>query len=151
MIPHLTFDREAAKKAWPDYTEEQIDNDIAKYAVAVNLSEHYDVEAHVSDECFGNLGIYKEIKKLKTSPLEYGYASTQDALAKYLSKYGEGPDKKYYIYAHMLSMDYEKYYKFGSYINNDGVNTGDDYDWDSDDEQQFENEWIAFCVYEVIE
>lgn len=148
MIPNLTFDREAARKNWSDYDDKEID-DIEKYSVAVQLTEDCTFEVHVSDNNWVDMGIYKEFKKTKRESVEYGYCSTQAAMAKYLQKYADDPDKNYYIYAHMLSMDNEKYYKFGSYINNDGVNTEDDYDWDNEEEQQFENEWIAFSVYEL--
>ena len=148
MIPKLTFDREAVRKNWPDCDDKEMDN-IEKYAAAVQLTDDCNFEVHVSDNNWVNLGIYKEFKKTKRGYVDYGYCSTQAAMAKYLQKYADDLEKNYYVYTHMLSMDYENYYKFGSYINNDGVDTEDDYDWDNEEEQQFEDEWIAFSVYEL--
>ena len=51
-----------------------------------------------------------------------------------------------------MSMDYEKYYKNGTYINKDGIDTGADY-YNYIDEhpemkvpQEIENKWICFTI-----
>ena len=53
-------------------------------------------------------------------------------------------------------MDYDGYYKNGSYINEDGEDTGEDY-WDywgdSENEptQEYEGNWVKFSVYRLIQ
>lgn len=147
MIPRLTCDSEAIRKNWKDSSEEDWKM-IEGYTKGCVL-DGSDIEVYLYDESWVRCGIFKEFKKVKESLVFYGYCSTEKALAKFLQQYVEDKEKNYYVHCHLLDMDYEKYYKFGSYINNDGVDTEDDYDWDNEEEQQYEDKWIAFSISEI--
>ena len=80
-------------------------------------------------------------------------ADTEAAVEKYLQDYIDDPDP-YFVELGLMSMDYEKYYKNGSYINEDGVDTGGDYydiEFETKPTQQYEGEWVTFAVYRLIQ
>jgi hypothetical protein len=85
--------------------------------------------------------------------LDYGYADTEAAIEKYLQQYIDEPNELYFVEIGLMCMDYDKYYKNGSYINEDGEDTEMDYwdYWDDDSEnkptQEYEGNWVTFTVY----
>ena len=85
--------------------------------------------------------------------MDYGYADTEAAVEKYLQNYIDDPDP-YFVEVGLMSMDYDGYYKNGSYINEDGVDTGEDYydiEFETEPTQQYEGEWVKFSVYRLIQ
>lgn len=143
MIPKLEFTAES----WPEeYREEVVEA----------LDKHYDLNGNEDIRCHpynANCHIYafKGYENYRASLLDYGYADTEAAVEKYLQKYIDEPNESYFVEIGLMSMDYEKYYKNGSYINEDGEDTDMDYwdYWDEESEptQEYENSWVKFAVY----
>ena len=106
------------------------------------------------------LNVYNEFNKLVTSKYSaynhiYGYCDTEDALIKYLKKFIDDNDS-WFTSVNLMSMDYEKYYKNGTYINKDGIDTNKDY-YDYIDEhpdmevsKDYDNNWIHFVIYRLL-
>lgn len=152
MIPKLEIDIEAIKNNWD--TEEQ-QQDAINIIKSTSISgKEGEIEAYLCDECWVKIGVFKQFKNVVKSLVEYGYCDNEESLIKYLKPYIDS-EKNYFIHVDLLSMDYEKYYKSGSYINKDGIDTGFDYyDWidmHPEDEipQQIENHWISFTINEI--
>ena len=143
MIPKLEFTAES----WPEeYREEAIKT----------LDRHYILNGNENIVCHPNnanchIFAFKGYEKYRASLLDYGYADTEAAVEKYLQDYIDDPDP-YFVELGLMSMDYEKYYKNGSYINEDGVDTGEDYydiEFETEPTQQYEGEWVKFSVYRL--
>lgn len=143
MIPKLEFTAES----WPEeYREEAIKT----------LDRHYILNGNENIVCHPNnanchIFAFKGYEKYRASLLDYGYADTEAAVEKYLQNYIDDPDP-YFVELGLMSMDYEKYYKNGSYINEDGVDTGEDYydiEFETEPTQQYEGEWVKFSVYRL--
>jgi len=149
MFPKLTIDNESIEKNWKDPDSR---NHVLKICEENALDDG--TPFYTCDDVFVTLGVFNEVKSIKGSLIDYGYCDTEDALIKYLEPFKKD-SKKYFLDISLLSMDNEKYYKFGSYINKDGVDTEDDY-WYWIDEhpeykvpQQFEGRWIHFEISEI--
>ena len=151
MIPELTVDEAYVKANWKDEKSQKEVIELCE-AVALGTSDDY-IPVYQCEDFWLEMGIYKEFKKLTTISdfFVYGYCDTQDALKKYLKKYVESVDN-YYVHFGVMSLEYEKYYKQGSYINKDGIDTEDDY-WPYIDEhpemkvdQEFEGKWLTFSI-----
>ena len=145
MIPKLEFTAES----WPEeYREEAIKT----------LDRHYILNGNENIVCHPNnanchIFAFKGYEKYRASLLDYGYADTEAAVEKYLQDYIDDPDP-YFVELGLMSLDYEKYYKNGTYINEDGVDTGEDYydiEFETEPTQQYEGEWVKFAVYRLIQ
>ena len=145
MIPKLEFTAES----WPEeYREEAIKT----------LDRHYILNGNENIVCHPNnanchIFAFKGYEKYRASLLDYGYADTEAAVEKYLQNYIDDPDP-YFVEVGLMSMDYDGYYKNGSYINEDGVDTGEDYydiEFETEPTQQYEGEWVKFSVYRLIQ
>ena len=94
---------------------------------------------------------YKGYENSVALILDYGYADTEAAIEKYLQQYINDPVNEYFIELGLMSKDYEKYYKNGTYINAEGFDTGEDfydiYDGDFEPESQYENSWVTFTIF----
>ena len=146
MIPKLEFTAES----WPEeYREEAIKT----------LDRHYILNGNENIVCHPrnancHIFAFKGYENYRASLLDYGYADTEAAVEKYIQDYIEDPDP-YFVEVGLMSMDYDGYYKNGSYINEDGEDTSMDY-WDywgdSDNEptQEYEGNWVKFSVYRLI-
>ena len=104
-----------------------------------------------------DVGLFKEYKQSNSvSEAISGYCDTEDSLAKLLQKYVDDKENNYFISVGFMDMDWEKYYKAGSYYNKEGVDTeADYYDYISKHpkmkvSQSFENKWITFIIYRLI-
>ena len=146
MIPKLTLDIESIHENWKEHPESW--PEIEKICDQIKIGDGT-IPAYHCQDYWIEMGVFKEFKKRERPSDDYGYCDTEDALIKYLQKYIDSPDN-FFVNVGLLSMDNEKYYKFGSYINSDGVDTGNDYDWDSDAKQQYEGYWIRFCVTKLL-
>ena len=148
MIPLLNVDKEYIDANWE--TKESADwvKDFCEVILAGD-----EIPVYKCDDSWVRLGVFVEYKDVERMSefSDYGYCDTEEALVKYLRKYDvEAGD--YFVEIGGLDMDYEKYYKFGSYINKDGEDTGMDY-YDYIDEhpemkveQDVKGRWIRFCV-----
>ena len=155
MIPLLTKDEESIDKNWN--TKESADwvKDYCEVVYASNSS----IPLYSCDEYWVSMGVFKEFKSIyKISEFFiYGYCDTEEALLKYLQQYIDDKDNNYFVSIGGMDMDYEKYYKNGSYINKDGIDTGDDYYEYIDNhpemkvKQDIENRWITFEIYKLKE
>ena len=93
---------------------------------------------------------FKGYENYHTVLLDYGYADTEAAVEKYLQTYIDEPNELYFIELGLMSMDYEKYYKNGSYIDEDGEDTMMDYydiEFETEPIQEYEGSWVKFSVY----
>lgn len=148
MIPKLTLDIEAIHENWKEHPETW--PEIEEICEQVKIGDG-SIPAYSCDEYWIRLEVFKEFKDFdrRYEDNDYGYCDTEDALIKYLKKYIDSPDN-FFVKVGLLSMDYEEYYKFGSYIDENGVDTGNDYDWDSDSKQQYEGNWIRFDIIKLV-
>ena len=144
MIPKLQFTAES----WPEEHREEVTKTFNKQFA---LNGNKDIMCH---PCNANCHIFafKGYENYRTSLLDYGYADTEAAVEKYLQQYIDEPNELYFVELGLMSMDYDKYYKNGSYINEDGEDTEMDYwdYWDNSDDkptQEYEGSWVKFTVY----
>lgn len=145
MIPKLEFTAES----WPEeYRAEVVEA----------LDRHFDLNDNEEIRCHpynANCHIYafKGYENYRASLLDYGYADTEAAVEKYLQDYIDDPDP-YFVEVGLMSMDYDGYYKNGSYINEDGIDTDKDY-WDiqfeTEPKQEHEGYWVKFAVFRLIQ
>lgn len=153
MIPILEIDNEGIERNW----KKKEDQDYIKKTVKPTFLDDSKIPVHLCQDMFLDLDVYVGIKG--RAPLdvchEYGYCDNDAALVKYLQPYIESPDE-YYVTVTLMSKDYEKYYKNGSYINKDGVDTEDDY-WTYADEhpemvgeEEYKNSWLQFTIYKLV-
>jgi len=151
MIPVLTLDTDAITKNWKG-DQESIDW-VKKYCNAV-YAENSTIPLYQCDENYVDMEVFKEFKKICTMRdfHDYGYCDNEESLVKYLQKYVDDKDNNYFVHFGFMSMDYEKYYKNGTYINKDGIDTDQDYYLYIDQhpemkiDQEFENKWITYTV-----
>ena len=156
MIPELTLDVESIEKNWKDKKDQE---EVNKYCKAVRLCSDNDksslIPVYLCSDNWVGLGVYREYKKISESLIEYGYCDREEDLELYLQSYLKDPDNNYFITVGFMSMDYEKYYKNGSYINKNGQDTNDDY-WpyidqhqDEKGRQQYPGKWITFSIHKL--
>ena len=157
MLPELTVDKEFVDKNWNDEDSRKYVKSICE-AVALGKLED-GIPVYRSDDNWLEMGVYKEAKKFVplSDYFEYGYCDNEDALRKYLQPLIDLPDERYYVHVYRIDMDYEKYYKNGSYINKDGVDTETDYYEYIDEhpemkiEQEWPGKWLAFTIRKIAE
>ena len=155
MIPELTFDDNTIKTNWEDPKDWEY---IYERCDAAPLGESR-IPVYVCDNNWVGLGIYKEFKKVACvcDFFDYGYCDNEGALETYLRSYIEDKENNYFVNVGLLSMDDEKYYKHGSYINKDGINTETDYYEYIDEhpemeiDQQYEGRWLRFSIVKLLE
>ena len=151
MIPKLEFDDEGIAKGWPNYSEEER-NELKEHIRAIRLDDGTWV--YNTWDTWIPMGVFKDYKKIVESHIEYGYCDTEAALIKLLEPY-KASEQAYYVEIGVMNMDYEKYYKNGSYYNQNGEDTGEDYyDWIAEHpedkvKQDFEGKWITFCISQI--
>ena len=151
MINKLEINDDVIITNWTDeqdrnYMREKLNTLVEEFNIPVYFkgSEHFLY-------CFDG---YEHITSTPLS-IDYGYGLTFKSLEKYLKdKYGDGNKGEYFIVAYTMSMDYEKYYKNGTFVDLNGKNTGEDfwYQKNADDlakKADIENYWIAYCVYDL--
>lgn len=149
MIPHLKINEKAIEEHWdtPESRKDTIN--------LLNKVVHFDnteIYVYLFQDFWLKFGVFEEYSGIEQGFSDYGYCDTQDALIKYLQKYVEDKESDYFVNVGFMDMDYEKYYKNGSYINKDGVDTESDY-YEYIDEhpemevpQDVENKWITFSI-----
>ncbi len=149
MIPELIIDKDYIRENWntPEAAEETIK--LLENCVQLNGSNF---PVYLFQEMWITMNVFKQFKNLDKEFFEYGYGDTEESISKYLQKYADDKENNYFVYVCLMSMDYEKYYKNGSYINKDGADTETDYYEYIDQhpemevQQDFENQWIHFCI-----
>ncbi len=154
MIPKLTIDKESVASQWDD---ESARDYVSNLCSPIMLED--DLPLYKCDDSWVNLKVFNEAKSTCriSDFFKYGYCDTENALKKYLQTYKEDTENSYFVEVGTMSMDYEKYYKNGSYINKDGVNTEEDYyDYidkhpEMETQQDIENKWITFAIYKIKE
>lgn len=152
MIPLLTVDKEYIDANWE--TKESADwvKDFCEVILAGD-----EIPVYKCDDNWVRMGVFVEYKDVERMSefSEYGYCDTEDALVKFLKEYDIDKDNMYFVEIGGLNMDYEKYYKFGSYVNKDGEDTGMDYynyidmNPDMKVDQDVKGKWIRFCIYRL--
>ena len=145
MIPKLEFTAES----WPEEYRAEASKFLNKQFA---LNGNNELICHPRNaNC--HIFAFKGYENYRASLLDYGYADTEAAVEKYLQDYIDDPDP-YFVEVSLMNMDYDKYYKNGSYINEDGIDTGDDY-WDiefeTEPKQEHEGYWVKFAVYRLIQ
>lgn len=155
MIPELTLNLEEIKKVWKTKKNQDFVINLCEARALGN-----DIPIYTCDDNWIELNVYNEFNKLATPKYSeenhiYGYCDTEDALIKYLKKFIDDNDS-WFVSVSLMSMEYEKYYKNGTYINKDGIDTNKDY-YDYIDEhpdmevnQDYDNNWIHFVIYRLL-
>ena len=148
MIPKLTINEGKIDEIW----KEKEFSDYVKEALnPILLNDGTEVYMYYAD--FIDFGVFNEFNSLKpiSEFYNYGYCDTEDALIRYLEQYKKDSEN-YIVFLSFMSMDYEKYYKNGTYINKDGTDTREDYYYYIDEHpemkvpQEIENKWICFTI-----
>lgn len=160
MIPKLTLDKRSINKNWKDKEDR---NWVKKFCEEVGLcidtqNRIYKkpISIYKCDSNWVELGVFKEFKKAERLPIDYGYCDREEDLEKYLKSYVEDKNNNFLVCFGFMNMDYEKYYKNGSYIDKDGNNTKEDYYYwinehqEDKNRQQFPNKWISFAIFKLI-
>lgn len=154
MLPELTPDTEYIQSNWPEDCWKEVEKIIE--AVALDKLE-YGIPVYSCEDYWVKLGVFKEFNGMApmSDYFEYGYCDTQESLRKYLQPLIES-EENYFVTVGGMSMDNEKYYKQGTYINKYGVDTGEDY-WpyieahpEMKIEQEFNNKWLTFSIRKLI-
>ena len=151
MIPILTIDEESVSRNWQG-NEESIQW-VKNHCAPLHASNSTIPLYKCADE-WVKMKVFNEFKE--TFPVtefhEYGYCDTEEALTRHLEPYVNDRDSNYMVTVDTISMDNEKYYKFGTYVNKDGIDTNQDY-YDYMDkhpemktEQDIKNKWITFAI-----
>ena len=146
MIPILEF----TPKSWGEELWEKAER-------AINV--FYYLNGNENIKCWkDNTSIFPEAfigcENKNFHLIEYGYADDEASIEKYLKNYIDDPNNEYFIEIGLMSLDYDKFYKNGYYINENGEDTGSDY-WGfySEDhlkgKRQYENCWVTFSIYEI--
>lgn len=152
MIPLLTFNENTINSTWPEEDSRKFVRELC----APTFLNDTDIPVYMCDDGWLELGLFNEAdgRERLSDFFKYGYCDSDAALAKYLKKYIDAPDR-YFVHVHLLDMDYEKPYKFGSYIDANGVDTEEDY-WlwadqhpDEAGKQEYENAWLAFSIVKI--
>lgn len=147
MIPKLKLNLENWKPELRENLKKTLD-------INIIINGNKDLIAHkINTNC--HIQCYYGCENVTAILDEYGYADTEAAIEKYLKQYMDDPEHNYLIEVGLMRKDYEKYYKYGSYINADGVDTGEDfydlYNTDDEPKTDYENSWITVAVYELVE
>lgn len=147
MIPKLEF----TSKSWTDEYKEKAEK---------LLNKPFYLNNNTNIKCWANntsifpeafIGCENKIFKME----EYGYADSEEAIELYLKKYIEEPNQEYFIEIGLMSLDCEKWYKNGYYVNEKGEDTGTDY-WSIyqtdhlKEKRQYQNCWVTFSIYEIL-
>lgn len=151
MIPELIIDQENVKKFWPDPDKRKEALEIIGNSCVLKGT---DFPVHCFDELWVESDVFTNFKKFvdRLEFFQYGYGDTEESIAKYLQKYADDKENNYFVAITLMNMNYEKYYKNGSYINKDGVDTHDDYypyiksHPEMKVKQDFKNKWICFSI-----
>lgn len=143
MVPKLIFSSES----WDPKHREDVDRLFAKHFTLNNNEDIWYWKRNSNVHMFA----YKGYENCKAVLLDYVYADTEAAIDKYVQKYVNDLDNEYYIEVGLLSIDNEKYYKSGPYVNAEGKDTGFDY-WDfydsaDDVTRDYEGYWVSITVY----
>lgn len=155
MIPNTTVNMDWVKK---NYKTKRDQNKVLKFLGSPQYLTGSNFPVWCCDDTWAEMGAFNGVKSVYHSPdfYKYGYADTEESLAKYLKDtFGDENPDKYIVFVGLLDMNYEKYYKFGSYINVAGVNTGTDYYPYIDEhpeakvKQDYKGHWITFTVRRI--
>lgn len=145
MIPKLEFTAES----WNEEDREEVTKILDRQFI---LNGNEDILCHPDNaNCW--LYAYKGYENHKAELIDYGYASTEAAIEKFLQIYKDDSNTEYFIELGLMSMKNESYYKNGTYINENGEDTGDDYwniEFDEEPKQDYEGCWVTFSVFKLI-
>ena len=148
MIPNLEFTAES----WPDNYKDKAEKLLNK---PYFLNNNPNIKCWGDNTCtFPEAFVGCENKDFKLE--DYGYADNEESIEIYLKHYIEDPNNEYFIELGLMSLDYDKFYKNGYYVNEKGEDTGTDY-WSfySEDhlkeKRQYKNNWVMFSVYKIVE
>ena len=153
MIPKLRIDHKAINANWTDKkAQKQMEEFCAVTPVGKNKIPTY--SCGIS---FLNMGVFHKFKSYKRGEkYVYGYCDNEDALATFLQKFVDSTEN-YFVNIGGLDMECEKYYKWGSYIDKFGNDTGtsDYYEYldehpEYETEQQVPGKWIRFSVHRIL-
>lgn len=147
MIPNEKL--ELNLELWEEKDREEVQNTLGE-CYALNGNKHiicYPKNANC------HINAYKGYENCCALIYEYGYADTEAAIEKYVQQYIDDPNNEYFIEIGLMSKDYEKYYKNGTYIDENGIDTGEDfYDIYTDGfepEAQYENSWVVVTIFKI--
>ena len=146
MIPKLKLNLENWAPEHREDAKRVLDIDIT-------INDNKDIICHKRNATC-HIECYHGCEKCKALIYEYGYADTEAAVEKYLKQYVDDTERNYFVEVGIMSKDYEKYYKNGTYIDANGIDTGEDfydlYDVDEEPKTDYENAWVTVTVFEII-
>lgn len=148
MIPKLTF----TAANWAPEHREEAELVLGRYFI---LNKNEDIWVYPRNfNC--HIESYIGCENCRAYLLDYGYADTEAAIEKYLQRYIDDLDNKYFVEVGLMEKDYEKYYKDGPYINSDGIDTGQDFydiytNTEDEPETEYENSWVTVTIYIIKE
>ena len=122
------------------------------------LGEYYFLNGNEHIICYPrnancHINSYKGYENCNALIYDYGYASTEASIEKYVQQFINDPHNEYFIEIGLIPKDYEKYYKHGTYIDENGIDTGEDfYDIYKDGiepETQYKNSWVTVTIFKI--
>lgn len=150
MLPELEIDIERVKKDYPQKEDqENITETLQKFDNFTSIPVF-----PVMAEYFANYFIGHENIDSDLEIVDYKYGLTIESIEKYITnEYSDDADE-YLIVGTIMSMDYEKYYKNGTFVDLDGNATYEDFydikNWEElKKKADFGNHWIRFTVYNL--
>lgn len=146
MIPKLKLNLENWAPEHREDAKRVLDVDITINGNKDIICHKRNANCHI--EC------YHGCEKCKALIYEYGYADTEAAIEKYLKQYIDDKEHNYFVEVGIMSKDYEKYYKNGTYIDANGIDTGEDfyelYDVDEEPKTDYENAWVTVTIFKIV-
>ena len=149
MIPEQKL--ELNLELWEEEDREEVQNTLGK-CYALNGNEHiicYPRNANC------HINAYKGYENRRAIIHDYGYADTEASIEKYVQQFIDDPDNEYFIELGLMSKDNDKYYKNGTYIDENGIDTGKDFyaihNSDFNVESEYENSWVTVTIFKIVE
>lgn len=151
MIPHVEFHTELERQTYHG-TPEQFEEFLKMFDT---LSDFKQFEAHKQGssafiQCFKGCELIKN-----PVSVERGYGLTVASVEKYIvERYGKNNPKLFFITAGLFSTEYEKPWKFGSFIDLDGKNEDEDFQdggqpRGDEEDAEIDGKFICFNVFDI--
>lgn len=150
MIPKLIFDREKNRQNYNG-----TDKDFEEFCILLDTFSEFSFDAYKEGtncllNCFNGYEDWNQ-----PNILDYGYALTPEAIDKYIiSNYNDNNPNKFLIEIGLMSFDYDKPWKCGTYVDKEGNNTYEDYYNIDSVKDEMKNSYINNCfitfgVYDI--
>ena len=155
MLPKLEFDEERVHK---DYLG--TDEEFEQFKELLDTHEEFKKFDAYTNWANGLLYCFKGYEDWNQPMIvDYGYGLTCAAVEKYiLDTYGDSNPDKFMVEIGLMSFDYEKPWKFGTYVDLDGNQTDHDFEeypeivqgnYGTEEDAEVEGHFIRYSIYDI--